>query len=392
MAASSKSSAASTLRGKLLGRLDPAASNYLTAIRERVVIFDEAMGTSLQLEELTAEDFGGPQLEGCNELLVESRPDVVERVHRHFLDVGVDVIETNSFGSSSVVLAEYGLADKALALSREAAILARRLADEYSTSKRTVWVAGSIGPGTKFPPLGQISYVNLSNAYQEQARGLLKGGGGLLLTETVFALLSAKAAINGCRRAMDDMDCQIPLQVQVTIEQTGRMLPGTEIAAALVALEAMQVDAIGLNCATGPAEMGEALRYLSAHSQVPIACQPNAGLPTVVDGKMHYDLTPEQLAEYHHRFVTELGVTAIGGCCGTTPEHLAAVVQRCADAAPARRDPVDEPAAASIYAAVPFKQDTSFLVVGERTNANGSKKFRMAMQEQDWDACVEMVR
>ncbi len=374
------------------GRLDPSTSDYLAALAERVVIFDGATGTNLQLQELTADDFGGPDLEGCNEILVVSKPEAVERLHRSFLDVGVDVIETDTFGAFSVVLAEYGLADRTRELNLAATRLARRLADEYATPDRPRWVAGSMGPGTKFPTLGQIPYADLRDAYQEQALALLEGGVDLLLVETMFDLLSGKAAINACKAAMAEAGRQVPLQVQVTIELTGRMLPGTEIAAALTALDAMQVDVIGLNCATGPAEMGEPLGHLSAHSRVPISCLPNAGLPSVVDGKMHYDLTPDQLADYLHRFVTELGVTAIGGCCGTSPAHLAAVIDRCRDAVPARRQPVTEPSAASIYTAVALHQDTSFLVVGERTNANGSKKFREAMLDADWDTCVAMAR
>jgi len=375
-----------------LGRLDPDASAYLSALGSRPVIFDGATGTNLQLQALGPEDFGGPDLEGCNEILVVSKPEAVETLHRSFLDVGVEVIETDTFGAFSVVLAEYGLADRAFELNVAGARLARRIADEYSTPGHPRWVAGSMGPGTKFPTLGQIPYATLRDAYEEQARGLLEGGVDLLLIETVFDLLSGKAAVNACKRAMAAAGRHVPLQVQVTIELTGRMLPGTEIAAALTALDAMQVDVIGLNCATGPAEMGEALRHLSAHSRVPISSLPNAGLPSVVDGKMHYDLTPDELAEHLHRFVTELGVTAIGGCCGTTPAHLAAVVEACADAVPASRQPVREPGAASIYTAVPFKQETSFLVVGERTNANGSKRFREAMLTGDWDTCVAMAR
>jgi 5-methyltetrahydrofolate--homocysteine methyltransferase len=377
---------------QLPGRLDPDASAYLSALRERVVIFDGATGTNLQLQNLTAADFGGPELEGCNEVLVESRPEAVEALHRSFLEVGVDVIETDSFGGSSVVLAEYGLADRAHDLNRRSAEIARRMADAFATPDRPRWVAGSIGPGTKFPTLGQISYAEFSAAYEEQARGLLEGGVDLLVIETMFDLLSAKAAINGCRRAMAEGGVRVPLQVQVTIELTGRMLPGTEIAAALTALDAMQVDVIGLNCATGPAEMGEPLRHLAEQCRVPLSCLPNAGLPSVVEGRMHYDLTPEQLADHHHRFVTELGVAAVGGCCGTTPDHLAAVVARCADLTPRPRFPVREPGASSIYTAVDFRQDTSFLVVGERTNANGSKRFREAMLAGDWDTCVAMAR
>jgi 5-methyltetrahydrofolate--homocysteine methyltransferase len=377
---------------ELLGRLDPAASSYLTALRERVLVYDGAMGTNLQLLGLSPEDFGGPELEGCNEVLIDSRPDLISQVHRSFYEVGSDVVETGTFGSSSVVLVEYGLEHEARRISRRGAELAKAVAAEFSTPERPRWVAGSMGPGTKFPTLGHISYADLRDAYEEQALGLLEGGADLLLIETVFDLLSAKSAINGARRAMVALDRIVPLQVQVTIELTGRMLPGTEIGAALTVLDAMQVDVVGLNCATGPVEMSEALRHLCAASRMPIACLPNAGLPSVVDGKMHYDLTPDQLAEHLHRFVTEFGVSAVGGCCGTTPEHLAAVVEACAGLGPTVRTPVHEPSAASIYTAVPFAQDTSYLAIGERTNANGSKKFREAMLEGDWDTCVAMAR
>src|SRR5271166_1162398 len=376
----------------LPGRVDPETSAYLSALRERVVVFDGATGTNLQLQELGPEDFGGPELEGCNEHLVLSKPEAVETLHRSFLDVGVDVIETDTFGGLPVTLAEYGLGDQAREINRTAAVLARGLADQYAAGGRPRWVAGSMGPGTKFPTLGQIPYAEMRDGYEVQATGLLEGGVDLLIIETVFDLLSGKAAINGARRAMAALGRHVPLQVQVTIELTGRMLPGTEIGAALTAIDAMQVDVIGLNCATGPSEMGEPLRHLSAHSRVPISCIPNAGLPSVVEGKMHYDLTPEQLAEHLRRFVTELGVSAVGGCCGTSPQHLAAVVERCSGATPAVREPVHEPSAASIYTAVPFHQDTSFLVVGERTNANGSKRFREAMLVADWDTCVAMAR
>ncbi len=357
-----------------------------------MVIFDGAMGTNLQLLGLGPDDFGGAELEGCNEVLVETKPELVAQVHRSFYEVGCDVVETDTFGSTSVVLAEYGLADRARELTRTAAELAGAVRNEFATPSRPRWVAGSMGPGTKFPTLGQISYADFRDAYEEQALGLLEGGVDLLLIETQFDLLSVKAAINGARRAMATLDRIVPLQAQVTIELTGRMLPGTEIGAALTVLDAMQVDVVGLNCATGPVEMSEALRHLSGASRVPIACVPNAGLPSVVDGKMHYDLTPEGLAEHLHRFVTEFGVSAVGGCCGTTPEHLAAVVERCAGAEIAARTPVHEPAAASIYTSVPFEQDTSFLVVGERTNANGSKAFREAMLAADWDTCVAMAQ
>ncbi len=369
-----------------------AESSYLRAVTERVVIFDGAMGTNLQLAGLTADDFGGPDLEGCNELLVVTRPDIVAGVHRSFLEVGCDVVETDAFGAFAPVLAEYGQEHRVHELNLAAARLAREAADDYATTERPRWVAGNLGPGTKFPTLGQIRYADLRDAYRDQATALLEGGVDLFVVETVFDLLQAKAAITGVRRAMAVAGREVPVQVQVTIELTGTMLPGTEIGAALVALSAMDVDVIGLNCATGPAEMFEPLRHLSAQAAVPISCQPNAGLPSVVDGAMHYDLTPDQLAEFHRQFVGELGVSVIGGCCGTTPAHLAAVVAACRDLAPATRRPRPEPGAASIYTSVPFHQDTSFLVIGERTNANGSKRFREAMLDEDWDTCVTMAR
>jgi len=371
---------------------DERSRAYLDALARRVVVFDGAMGTSLQLQELGAEDFGGAALEGCNEVLVVSKPDAVRAVHRSFLEAGSDVVETDTFGGFSVVLAEYGLADRVHELNVAAARLAREAADDFATPERPRWVAGSIGPGTRFPTLGQIPYADLRDAYQEQAEALLEGGVDILLVETVYDLLQAKAALNACKRASVAVGRRVVLQVQVTIELTGRMLPGTEIAAALSALDPMRPDVVGLNCATGPVEMGEAVRYLSQHARMPIAIQPNAGLPSVVDGKMHYDLTPEQLADHLERFVTEFGVQVVGGCCGTTPAHLRAVAQRCHALHPAPRVPEFEPSAASIYSAVTLHQDTSFLVVGERTNANGSKKFREAMLAGDWDTTVAMAR
>src|SRR5436305_907146 len=367
-------------------------TSYLEAVAQRVVVFDGATGTNLQLAELGPDDFGGPQLEGCNEVLVTSRPDVVADLHRSFLEVGVDVVETDTFGAFPTVLTEYGIADRAHELNLAAARLAREVADGYATPDRPRWVAGSIGPGTRFPSLGQIRLAELRDAYEVQARGLLEGGVDLFAIETVFDLLQAKAAIIACRRAMATVGRQVPIQVQVTMELTGRMLPGTEIGAALCALDAMRPDVIGLNCATGPAEMGEHLRHLSHHARMPISCQPNAGLPSVVEGRMHYDLTPEQLVEFHRRFITDLGVTVVGGCCGTTPEHRRQVVENCGGLTPARRTPEPEPGAASLYTNVPFSQETSFLVVGERTNANGSKRFREAMLAEDWDTCTAMAR
>src|ERR1700677_1461497 len=300
---------------------------YLKALTERVLIFDGATGTNLQLRHLDADDFGGAALGGCNEILTVTKPTVVEELRRSFFDVGVDAVETNSFGSFSVVLAEYGIAERAHELAFTSAQVARRVADSYASPGNPKFVAGSMGPGTKFPTLGQITYDNLSARYEELAYGLLEGGVDLLLVETMFDLLSGKAAIAACHRAMARHGRIVPIQAQVTIELTGRSLPGTEIGAAIAALSPLAVDVLGLNCATGPVEMYEPLRTLSDNSPIPLSCLPNAGLPSVVEGKMHYDLTPEDLAEHLSKFVTEYGVQAVGGCCGTTPEHMAHVIK-----------------------------------------------------------------
>ena len=365
---------------------------YLRAVEERVVIYDGATGTNFQLQDLHADDFGGAALEGCNEMLVISKPDAVEKLHRSFLDVGADVIETNSFGAFSVVLAEYGIAERSFELAKVSAQIARRVADAYASPGSPRFVAGSMGPGTKFPSLGQITYDDLSASYEEMAYGLLEGGVDLLLVETVYDLLSGKAAIAACHRAMVRHGRIVPIQAQVTIELTGRMLPGTEIGAAVTALSPLGVDVLGLNCATGPIEMYEPLRHLSETSPVPLSCLPNAGLPSVVEGKMHYDLTPDALAEHLSKFVTEYGARVVGGCCGTTPEHMARVIEAVRPLTPATRSAVLEPAVASIYSATNYQQDRSVLLIGERTNANGSKKFRDAMLAGDWDACVGIGR
>ncbi len=364
---------------------------YLDAVDERVVVFDGAFGTYVQNLDLSADDFGGPALEGCNEMLCLTRPDVIRGMHAAFFDAGVDVVETASFGSFGVVLAEYGVAEQAYELNAAAARLAREVAHQYASDGRTRYVAGSIGPGTKLPSLGLISFADLRDSYETQARGLLDGGVDLFVIETCYDLLQAKAAIVACRRAMASIRRQVPVQVQISMETTGRMLVGSEIGAALTSLAAMRVDAIGLNCSTGPAEMQEHLRYLSASAPMPIAVMPNAGLPSIVDGRTHYDLTPAELASFHRHHVTDLGVAIVGGCCGTTPEHLRQVVQAVAGLAPHGRHPTLEPSVTSIYSPVSLKQDLSFLIIGERTNANGSKAFREAMLAGDWDACSKMA-
>lgn len=365
---------------------------YTEAIKERVIVFDGAFGTFVQDLNLVADDFGGPSLEGCNEMLCLTRPDVIEAMHTAFFEAGVDAVETASFGSFSTVLTEYDIPEKAYELNVAAASIARRVADTFEQRDgRPRYVAGSMGPGTKLPSLGHIGFLELRDSYVEQARGLIDGGSDLFLIETCMDLLQIKAAMQACRIAMKECGRDLPIQVQVTMETTGRMLVGTEIGAAYAALVAMKPDVIGINCATGPAEMQEHLRYLSEHSQIPISVLPNAGLPSVVDGRTHYDLTPEQLAEYHAHHVKDLGITIVGGCCGTTPEHLRQVCEAVHAVEPKHRTPETEPSVTSLYSPVTLEQDNSFLIIGERTNANGSKAFREAMLREDWDTCVKMA-
>jgi 5-methyltetrahydrofolate--homocysteine methyltransferase len=365
---------------------------YLDAAAERIIVFDGAFGTYVQDLGLTADDFGGPSLEGCNEILAVTRPDVIAGMHAAFFDVGVDAVETASFGSFSTVLAEYDIAERAHELNVAAARIAREVANDYEAGDgRSRYVAGSIGPGTKLPSLGHISFAELRDAYEVQGRGLLEGGADLFLIETCMDLLQVKAAMIGCRRAMQAEGRAVPLQVQVTMETTGRMLVGSEIGAALTSLLAMRPDVLGINCATGPAEMQEHLRYLSRHSPIPISVLPNAGLPSIVDGRTHYDLTPSQLADFHRHHVEDLGIGIVGGCCGTTPDHLRHVVEAVRRLDPPRRAPAFEPSVSSIYSPVTFEQDNSFLIIGERTNANGSKAFREAMLAADWDTCLKMA-
>jgi 5-methyltetrahydrofolate--homocysteine methyltransferase len=312
-------------------------------------------------------------------------------MHEDFLKVGVDALETATFGSFSTVLTEYGIADRAHEITLAAARIARDVANSFEGDGRPRFVAGSIGPGTKLPSLGHISFVELRNTYEEHARALIEGGVDLLLIETCMDLLQIKSAMQGGRRAMKALGREVPIQVQVTMETTGRMLVGTEIGAALTALLAMKPDVIGINCATGPAEMQEHLRHLSQHSPIPISVLPNAGLPSVVDGRTHYDLTPAQLADFHRHHVQDLGIRVVGGCCGTTPEHLRQVVEAVRNITPARRSPIQEPSVTSLYSPVTLKQDNSVLYIGERTNANGSRAFRDAMLAGDWDTCTKMA-
>ncbi|QEU81331.1 methionine synthase [Streptomyces subrutilus] len=361
------------------------------ALATRVVVADGAMGTMLQEQDPTLEDF--QQLEGCNEVLNVTRPDIVRTVHEAYFSVGVDCVETNTFGANFAALAEYDIPERNFELSQAGARIAREVADEFTVSTgRQRWVLGSMGPGTKLPTLGHIGYARIRDAYQVNAEGLIAGGADALLVETTQDLLQTKSSIVGAHRAMAALGVSVPLICSVTVETTGTMLLGSEIGAALTALEPLGIDMIGLNCATGPAEMSEHLRYLARNARIPLSCMPNAGLPVLTKDGAHYPLGAPELADAQEGFVREYGLSLVGGCCGTTPEHLRQVVERVRGKEIVSRSPQPEPGAASLYQTVPFRQDTSYMAIGERTNANGSKKFREAMLEARWDDCVEMVR
>ncbi|WP_327366423.1 methionine synthase [Streptomyces sp. NBC_01217] len=369
--------------------------NRAEALREalatRVVVADGAMGTMLQAQDPTLEDF--QDLEGCNEILNVTRPDIVRSVHQEYFAVGVDCVETNSFGANASALGEYDIAERIHELSESGARIAREVADEFTASTgQQRWVLGSMGPGTKLPTLGHAPYTALRDGFQQNAEGLIAGGADALIIETTQDLLQTKAAVLGARKALEALGSDLPLLCSLAFETTGTMLLGSEIGAALTALEPLGVDMIGLNCSTGPAEMSEHLRYLTRHSRIPLLCMPNAGLPVLTKDGAHFPLGPEGLADAQETFVREYGLSLVGGCCGTTPEHLRQVVERVRGASLVPRDPRPEPGAASLYQTVPFRQDTSYLAIGERTNANGSKKFREAMLEARWDDCVEMAR
>jgi len=372
--------------------MNSAFLDRLNSPERPVLVFDGAMGTSLQTQNLTAEDFGGAQYEGCNEYLVQTKPDAVEKVHRAFLEIGADVIETDTFGGTSIVLAEYDLADQAYSLNKAAAELAKRVTAEYSTPEKPRFVAGSMGPGTKLPTLGHIDFDTLKNAYVTQAEALFDGGADLLLVETCQDVLQIKAALNAIEEVFAQKKQRLPLMVSVTMEQMGTMLVGTEMGAALSILEPYPIDILGLNCATGPDLMKDHIKYLSENSPFIVSCIPNAGLPENVGGQAHYRLTPMELRMALMHFVEDLGVQIVGGCCGTRPDHIQQLAEMTADLKPKERTPNYEPAAASIYSTQPYIQDNSFLIVGERLNASGSKKCRTLLNEEDWDGLISLAK
>ena len=360
-------------------------------MRERVVVYDGAMGTNIQFRNPTLDDYWGK--ENCSEVLVLSRPDIIRDIHADFLGVGCDVVETNTFGGTRVVLAEFGLADRTYEINVAAAKLAREVAQQFSTKDRPRFVAGSMGPTTKLPSLGHISFDEMVAAYEEQALALIEGGVDVLLVETAQDLLQAKIAAIGVLDALRKVGKRLPVTVQVTLQESGTMLLGTEIGAALTALESLDVDIIGLNCATGPAEMNDAVRYLGANSTKHVSVLPNAGLPHNEGGIAVYKLTPEELARYHKHFVQDYGVRIVGGCCGTVPAHLKAVVDALVGVEPAKRDVKPTAAASSAYTMVPLDLDPKPLIVAEELNTTTRvEHFRNLVRGRKYDDILALAK
>ena len=372
--------------------------DYLNSEKRPIIVFDGATGTSLQDQQLTADDYGGASLEGCNENLVLTSVSSVEKVHQSFLEAGCDVIETNTFGATSIVLDEYGIGNKAYEINFKAAQIARSIANKYQTAEKPRFVAGSIGPTTKLPTLGHVSFDELKKSYLEQAKALIEGGIDLFLIETCQDVLQIKAALQSVNEAIGD-GIKIPVMVSVTMETTGQMLIGSDISSITTILEPFNIDILGLNCATGPEEMKDHIKYLSEHSPFHISCIPNAGLPENVGGKAHYRLTPMELKFQLSHFINDLGVQLIGGCCGTRPEHIKQLSDLSLELLSSDRRLINLskersiiPAASSIYESIPYEQDNSFLIVGERLNASGSKKVRELLNIEDWDGLVGIAK
>ncbi len=370
-----------------------------------VLVFDGATGTSLQNFDLGPDDFGGNDYEGCNEILVKTSPEFVRRVHTEFLEAGCDVIETNTFGANSIVLSEYGLEQYSYEFNKKAALIARECADQFSTKNQPRFVAGSIGPTTKIPTLGHIDFDTMRESYEEQAKGLIDGDVDLIIIETCQDVLQIKSALNGVFDAQNLTGRNVPIMVSVTIETTGTILIGSDISAVVTILEPYPIDILGLNCATGPVQMKSHIKYLCEHSPFVISCIPNAGLPENIGGKAHYKLTPIELKMQLMHFVEDLGVKIIGGCCGTTPEHIRQLRELSKDINCKTRETRSSkseqdrsklcsftPSLSSIYNSTPYLQDSSFLIIGERLNASGSKKVRELLNLEDWDGLVSIAK
>ena len=367
--------------------------SYLDALSKRVLVFNGAMGTNLSRMGLTAAHFGEEKLCGCNDCLVLNSPDSVEKVHRSFLDVGVDAIVTNTFRANRITLAEYGIADQTTEINRSGALLARRLADEYSTTDKPRFVAGSLGPtgqllSSNDPTLCKFTFDEIVDVYHQQAQGLLEGGIDLFILETFQDILEVKAAILGIR----SLSTMLPIQAQVTLDANGRMLLGTDIRAVLAILQGMPIDVIGINCSTGPEHMRESISILGKDSPLPISCSPNAGLPQNQSGEAVYPLHPQEFADQMIEFVEKYRVNIVGGCCGTTPEHLRLLVQNLGIHPAPKHNPLITPALSSAMHAFSIKQEPAPLIIGERLNTQGSREFKQLVLAEDWDDMLTIAR
>ncbi|HET6846624.1 MAG TPA: homocysteine S-methyltransferase family protein, partial [Anaerolineales bacterium] len=371
---------------------------FLDALEKKILVYDGAMGTSLQALNLTAEDFGGEKYNGCNDYLVISHPQAVEQVHRSFLEVGVDVIETDTFRANRITMQEYGLQDRVIEINQAGAALARKLADEYTErTGQPRFVAGSIGPSGKLPSandpdLSNVAFDDLVEVFREQTVGLIRGGVDVLIIETSQDILEVRAAITGCHRAFEETQVFLPIQAQVTLDTTGRMLLGTDMHAALAILEGLGIDVIGLNCSTGPEHMREPIRILGENAALPVSCIPNAGLPLNVDGQAVYPLEPRPFADALIEFVDKHHISIVGGCCGTTPEHLRLLVDGLKGRPQPPRPHQTEPRLASAMSAIAMRQDPPPTLLGERCNAQGSRKFKKMLLEEDYDGILELAR
>src|SRR4051812_41664859 len=372
--------------------------SYLESLEERVLLFDGAMGTSVQRYNLTPEEFGGPQFEGCNDYLVVTNSRVIEEIHASFMEAGADVLETSTYGSTRLKLDEYGIGDEVYHQNFTAAQLARKVADSFATELRPRYVAGSMGPtgmlpSADDPTLSNITYQQLKAIFKEQAKPLVEGGVDLLVIETAQDILELKAAINGCLEYFRESGRWVPIQAQVTLDTAGRMLLGTDIIAALTTLQALPVDIIGLNCSTGPDHMREPIRILGQNATRWVSCIPNAGLPINVGGQAVYPLEAEPMARSLHEFVTQFGVSVVGGCCGTGPEHIRALVEAVGDSRPQTQRPSFlVPHISSGIRATPLKQEPAPMIVGERVNAQGSRKVKRLLLAEDYDGIVQVAR
>lgn len=367
--------------------------SFIQLLNERVLIFDGATGTNLQSQNLSVDDFGGKEFEGCNEYLIFTKPEAVRKVHLDFLEAGADIIETNTFGSNEIVLAEYNLQHLTYEISRKAAKLAKDLALDFSTNEKPRFVAGSIGPGTKLPSLGHVTFRELERSYYPQISGLIDGGVDLLCIETCQDLLQIKAALSSAMIVFNEKKLKLPIIVSITIETTGTMLMGTDISAALTSLEPYDIiNVIGMNCATGPKEMSENVRYLCQNSPKPVFVMPNAGIPENVDGRACYRLSPEELVQWLSHFVKDLGVNIVGGCCGTTKEHIKKLVEHLSHLKPAERNWNYQPSVSSNFISQPLRVDPAPVLVGERCNANGSKQFREYLLKDDYDGMLQVAK